>query len=156
MMFWLTKTILIMLGLAVFTISIPFFEKNYGLKAENTMLIWLIGSVVGMVLFMDSSTKAQLFIGNLLIPILLMFILGTTLGAFINIAVSQVIMAAPNPAIPIVILGFNSVLVYLAAPVLFHKIPQYFAQAEFSTTGLVGCLVAFIGCTIVALDAMQH
>jgi uncharacterized membrane protein len=149
---WVTKSLILMVGMGIFTLIIPVASKQ-GLRPELVMVIWMIGTMVGISAMLLTKSKliadfpgAQLPIR----PIIYLFIAGLTIGALFNVLFGQAVQSAPNPAYPVAISNASLMLVCLAGPLLTRTWPKLFPVMNYRGSAFIGVALIILGIIIIA------
>ena len=145
---WFAKSVLAMLFFIPAVMAVPFFLKNFQIRPELTMLWWIVGAAIGIYSWLLFSGKhtfgipqpAELFI----------VVLGIVFSAAANILLAQAVSTAPNPGIPIAVVGVNSLVVYLIANPLARVLPRNFTAVEYDPVTIVGIGLIVTGLGIIA------
>lgn len=150
---WLSKSFIAMVCFVPLYLGIPFFFKNYGIRAEITLLLWLIGITLGMgfwTLTKSDITTSITFDKTTAIAYSAMLLIALTVGTLANIMSSQAVVEAVNPGIPIAIINTASVLVFLLSFVLAAILPSAFNSVEMSLTKIIGIFITIIGLYLIS------
>jgi len=146
-MSWLSKALGAMLLFAPVPFVIPFFLKNYEMRAETTMAFWILGSAIGIFFWIHSTGISDRVLPRL--PEISVILLGFIFGSVANTLLGQSIAMAPNPAIPMAIAGASSMVAFLMAPVMTRISPEHFPQFEFDWHKLLGVVLVVTGIALV-------
>ncbi len=146
-MHWFYQSIAAALLIVPAWLAVGFFQKNFGLRSE-IFLVWYMVGVIPGVCFLDG----KIFSSSLPIIVIASTILGgLTFGAISNIWIFHAVSAAPNPGLPLALLGITNVLVFVGAAVLGRILPKYFEQAAFDYHHLLGVLLVAAGTALIAI-----
>lgn len=146
---WIHKSFLLTASMALFPIFVTFLAKR-GIKPEVTVCWWALGAAISMYVLARCdgggliTATSKDFTGPIW-AIVLITVLGATLGLIINTFYGQVMSSAPNPMLAMSIVNTSVALGYLLAPLLHKWFPQTFAEAEISWRGFGGVVLIILG-----------
>ncbi len=139
---WVSKSLVSLGCLIPAWLAIGFFWKNYGVRAEVTMLWYFGGLILGSAASVPFAGifKAVDFIPT--VPLLAIALLGGTFGLVANLLLFQAIPLAPNPALPVAIANTSSLFVFVFSAALALLLPRYFDPAALDLRSFAGLLAA--------------
>ncbi len=147
---WFGKALLGTFIAAFYFMFIPFMQKNFGVSGFATVALWMIGSSAGIMLWTDAFSVQE---GHTSLPWLAMLsvlAIGLIFGSLMNIAITDAVLIAPNPAYPSAILTANAVIIVLMAPLLWYLAPMLFPEAIFSWKGVGGIVLTISGTYLIS------
>ncbi len=150
---WFAKSLLAMVLIIPFFIAVGFFNKNYNVKPELTVMLWNIGVVVGMYVW---SMKVRLygtmeFNTQTFVICVIILAAGISLGAIANILFAQALAESPNPGLPVAIVNAAAIPVFVISYFLFLLLPAYFNTTSFDPIKLIGVVLTIAGIWIISL-----
>ena len=149
---WLTKSIVATFCLAPIILASSFFSGNYNVRPETTIIWYFIGIVLGAIPY---ALYTKLLTPQELLPqttiLLIILLMGITLGTASNLFIFQALATAPNPSLPMAISNAITPIVLITSIVLSVFLPQYFGAVKIDWLHCVGILFVISGVTIIAL-----
>lgn len=123
-MHWTTQSIVAMILLVPFFLLVPTLNKHFGMPSETGMLMWFLGTVIGIVVWSIATNQTEIL--SVKAPALAVLAAGLIFGTGANILLGQAIVKAPNPGFPIAIVNGNVAIIIILAPILAYFVPQFF------------------------------
>jgi len=146
---WLGKSITASVVIIPFILLTSSFGRVFKTQPESMMFYWMLGTAMGIAIYLTSQGKSYLLMPDTQLTIL--GIIGLTLGAMANILLIQAIVASPNPGIPVTIVGANSAIIFIIGPALAIFLPAYFQHIKFDAIHLTGILLTLVGVGIISI-----
>jgi hypothetical protein len=150
---WQVQIVIGLTIYCIYSLLIPFMFKNFGLRGESNVAIWMIGSAIGLILFagaLSDPIAPETGFKSILLPLGIVLVAGLTLGTLMNYVVPIAFVEAPNPAYPMMALGLSAPIVFLLSPLLFRLAPELFPEASLSLRGMAGIVLGFISIALIA------
>jgi hypothetical protein len=144
---WFWKSIWVALIFSPCLLTIGVIKKNYNLPAETTMALYLIGTGIGMIVWMHKQTgtinfahQEQIWSGVIIL------LVGFLLGALGNILFAQVLSDnTVNAGLPVAVANSSAAIVFILAVSLYYLFPNFFCEAKFSWNALIGIVIVLFG-----------
>ena len=146
---WLEKCLIAMIIFVIFYLSANSIGRQFNTKPESIMAYYLIGSSMGIVIWLITSGQAEIL--KIAKPLIVIGLLGLILGTIANIYLIQAVIEANNPGLPSTIIGLCGVFVYIIGSLLAVILPKYFGHIKFDWLHLVGVLLIFAGIGIISI-----
>lgn len=145
---WLTQSFTAMALLIPAWLAIGFFDRNYQIKPDIFIIWYFLGVGLNSLLFGQSPMSAVFPSWKL---ILIILIIGFTVGGVANVALFSAVSKAPNPGLPVAIANVASVGVFFVAALLYRYLPNYFNSVKIDIWALVGLLLTVVGTAIISI-----
>ncbi len=144
---WFYQSVAAALLLVPTWLAVGFFQKNFGLRSE-VFLVWnMIGITIGVYVF-----DRKIFDPSIpVVAITTVVLLGLTIGTSANVLLFRAVITAPNPGLPLVLLGITNALVFVVSILLGRILPKYFEQAAFDYFHLLGIFLVSTGVALIAI-----
>ena len=146
---WLGKSIVATLIFILLYLLVGIITRQYNMRPESFIAAYIIGAAVGIILWSIASGQTELLKPT--IPMIIIFILGATLGALANIYLIQAVAGGSNPGIAATIIGSCGVFVYIIGTIMAVVLPKYFKRMAFDWIDLLSVLLIFSGIAIISL-----
>ena len=143
---WFWKSIVASLILIIIPFLTSVMKVKFQVQPEITVVWWMMGVGLGVGLW--SCAKGYAIFST---PVLIVGLLGITVGALANIFLFQAFGSCPNPGIPMAIVSANVIIAVALTKILAIYFPQYFAHLNFSWAHLVGSVLIISGVVSIQL-----
>ena len=144
-MSWLTKALVAMVFMVPFMLSMSFFQKNYGMSGDMSILMWQLGVCIGLIVLGLKSGSYVEQGSRVIFPAIIVLLMGITIGTAGNYLLADSVISAPNPALPFTIINAASAFVYPLAVFLAWRMPKYFEASSFQWPQLAGIIMVIGG-----------
>lgn len=151
---WFGKSIILAIIFGIFPIFITTLNTK-GVKPEITLFWWMIGACIGIFILskFGGFNLVTDNVKNFIYPtkyIILVLLLGTTLGLITNTFYGSALSESPNPAFVVCIVNGAVLITYISAPLLHKTSPKTFPESNFSIQGLIGILFVLLGVILIS------
>lgn len=146
---WVVKSLIATVIAVPFFLVAGVFGRVFKTAPESMIFYWLLGSAIGIAIYLKATGKSSLLLPNT--QLIIIAVMGLIIGAWANILLFQAIVASPNPGIPMTILGSNSAIVFVLGPLLAIILPKYFQYMKFDTYHMIGIILTVVGVGILSI-----
>lgn len=144
---WLAQALIGMALIVPGWIAIPFFNRNFGIATDIFLAWYLLGGVLGTVIFTRLPLVSFFPSTGSVSAIIL---LGILLCGLANLFIFRSVAAAPNPGLAVAIVNAASVIVFFFTAILAKSSPRFFDPVRIDATSLLGTTLTVIGAMLIA------
>lgn len=143
------KSIIAMIIFVLFYLISNTIGRHTATAPESIIAYYITAAAFGIVAWFFATGQVELL--KITKPLMIVFLLGATLGAMANIYLIQAVIEADNPGVPSIIIGSCGAFVYLIGIFLAIFMPKYFKYMEINANDSLGVLLILAGMVIIFL-----
>lgn len=146
---WFGNAIVAMIAMIPLFFTVGLLERRFGLRSDITAVLWMVGTSIGILIWILSQGRGAEFV--LRAPHIVLLGMGLVLGAITNVCLFRSFASAPNPGLTVAIVNANAVLAILIGGPLAMLLPRYFEHQTLSWGHWVGSVLVVSGVFLIGI-----